>query len=491
MALEFDVWSDARIKDIHGTSDSSRDLATINGIEVTDYTLKDKVRNGNKPFKKVIAQQVEKVYPQVVSQHVDFIPNVYRTASAATKTAGGTLLHFDNPHGLSLGAKRLKLLATRDNVMQQVGIVSVPSTRDVVIDVAQLNGDKVFVYGEEVNDFRTVDYEGLTTLNISATQEIAKRLAKQQADLAALVADKDARTRRTARTTGEAARRACRTGESCRRHERDARPTGGAEAQCRAGPMARRRAAPLTMPIRATWAWLLLALVAAPAAAQITVPAGAALSLGGATLNAACADMNVAGLLAIGSGQLVGARDVVVAGGGTLDGGSGVVGLSRNFAQCGTFVAGTGAVHIGDGCATSTSTFTGTASFYGFSATTAARTVARLSGGSNPVGRARAQRDRHRGCAGHDPKQQRGRCRQSRARGRRLTNHRLRRCRRQPRDGTTDRPRTRCVLSLGQGQQQQRLVPVGRSHRVSERHRIQPVSHGYECARAVHGRQYR
>jgi Chaperone of endosialidase len=191
-ALEFDAYSDSRIKNIIGVSDSANDLNTINAFQVTDYTLKDKVRNGSKPFKKVIAQQVEKVYPQVVSQHVDFIPNVYRTASAVTKIAAGTLLHFDDAHGLSPGAKRLKLLTTGDHTMQQVGIVSIPSARDVVIDVAQLNGDKVFVYGEEVNDFRTVDYEGLTTLNISATQEIAKRLAKQQADLAALVVDKDA-----------------------------------------------------------------------------------------------------------------------------------------------------------------------------------------------------------------------------------------------------------------------------------------------------------
>ena len=80
MALEFDSQSDSRIKDIRGVSDSASDLDTINALQVTDYTLKDKVRNGNKPFKKVIAQQVEKVYPQVVSQHVDFIPNVYRIA---------------------------------------------------------------------------------------------------------------------------------------------------------------------------------------------------------------------------------------------------------------------------------------------------------------------------------------------------------------------------------------------------------------------------
>jgi Chaperone of endosialidase len=192
MAGEFDAFSDVRIKDVIGTSDSARDLATINALQVTDYTLKDKAKNGNKPFKKVIAQQVEKVYPQVVSQHPDFIPNVYRTASAVTKIAAGTLLHFENAHGLSPGAKRLKLLTSGENTMQQVGIVSIPSGRDVVTDALQLKGDKVFVYGEEVSDFRTIDYEGLATLNISATQEIAKRLAKQQADLAALVADKDA-----------------------------------------------------------------------------------------------------------------------------------------------------------------------------------------------------------------------------------------------------------------------------------------------------------
>jgi Protein of unknown function (DUF1566) len=127
------------------------------------------------------------------------------------------------------------------------------------------------------------------------------------------------------------------------------------------------------MRIRAIWAWLGLALtlVAAPATAQITVPAGTMVNLGGATLSAACADMNVAGLLAVGSGQLAGARAMVVAGGGTLDGGSGVVGLSGNFSQSGNFVAGTGAVQIVDGCATSASTFTGISSFYGFSIATA------------------------------------------------------------------------------------------------------------------------
>ena len=42
---------------------------------------------------------------------------------------------------------------------------------------------EVFVYGREVNNFHTVDYEALSTLNISATQELAKRLLNSENSL--------------------------------------------------------------------------------------------------------------------------------------------------------------------------------------------------------------------------------------------------------------------------------------------------------------------
>lgn len=76
--------------------------------------------------------------------------------------------------------------------MRRVNVVAIRSDQDVLVESSRLDGHQVFVYGEEVDDFRTVDYEGLTALNISATQELAKRLARQQADVAALVVDKDA-----------------------------------------------------------------------------------------------------------------------------------------------------------------------------------------------------------------------------------------------------------------------------------------------------------
>jgi hypothetical protein len=192
MASEFDAISDARVKDIIGTSDSTRDLDTINALQITDYTMKDKVKNGDKPFKKVIAQQVETVYPQVVSKHTDFIPNVYAVASGLKKLDNGYLLRFKNAHHLSKDAKRLKLLGQGDGSMRGYAILGIPSNNEVIIDATELSGDNVFVYGEQVDDFRTVNYEGLAALNISATQELSKQLKQQQTAMATLTQDKDA-----------------------------------------------------------------------------------------------------------------------------------------------------------------------------------------------------------------------------------------------------------------------------------------------------------
>ena len=187
IAEEFDARSDARIKNITGISNSANDLLTINALQITDYTLKDKVLNGNKPFKKIIAQEVEKVYPQVVSKHVDFIPNVYQLTNKIEKTGNGYLLTFSSKHNISKEAKKLRVLLSEGQSMEQFDIVIIPSDYQVVINATDLKTNKAFVYGEQVDDFRTVDYEGLTTLNISATQELTKLVKKQQVAIEALI----------------------------------------------------------------------------------------------------------------------------------------------------------------------------------------------------------------------------------------------------------------------------------------------------------------
>ncbi len=182
LATEFDASSDARIKDIGGVTDNEKDLRTLNEIEVTDYTMKDKLKNGNKPFKKVIAQQVEQVYPQVINKGVNYIPNVYQLTSRIEKTPNGYLLTFKNKHHISAGAKKLQLIG-KDSRKQEHDIIAIPSEYHVLVHSLSITDNQVFVYGEQVNDFRTVDYDGLTTLNISATQELSRLIKHQQEEI--------------------------------------------------------------------------------------------------------------------------------------------------------------------------------------------------------------------------------------------------------------------------------------------------------------------
>jgi hypothetical protein len=168
--------SDRRIKDIRGLSNGAEDLATLNSIEITDYTMKDKFRWGNTPFKKVIAQQVEQVYPQAVTWEKDFLPNIYSFANKVEKTDRGYLMTLDKclPASLNTGNIRLEV-QSKGRVV--ANLVEAPGEDQLLLKTeTDLTKGEVFVYGQEVSDFRTVDYDAISMLNVSATQELARRI---------------------------------------------------------------------------------------------------------------------------------------------------------------------------------------------------------------------------------------------------------------------------------------------------------------------------
>ena len=68
--------------------------------------MKAKAKFGNKAFKKVMAQEVETGYPQVVSKQTGYIRNVYHLTETITKTGKGYVLHFSQNHNISNHAKK-------------------------------------------------------------------------------------------------------------------------------------------------------------------------------------------------------------------------------------------------------------------------------------------------------------------------------------------------------------------------------------------------
>lgn len=162
--------SDERIKVIENFSDAEKDLETLLKIQITDYHYKDSVANGTSKHKKVIAQQVEKVFPQAVRKSESPIPDIFAEAAI---TNGWVQLATD----LTVGEK-VKLLTKQGEIQAAVTAVRADGFQ---VDTDVENGN-VFVYGRIVDDFRVVDYDAISMLNVSATQQLNHDLETMAAD---------------------------------------------------------------------------------------------------------------------------------------------------------------------------------------------------------------------------------------------------------------------------------------------------------------------
>ncbi|MEM6262037.1 MAG: tail fiber domain-containing protein [Bacteroidota bacterium] len=194
-AAAFVAHSDARIKDIQGLSNSETDLSTLMRIEVVDYTLKDTIAKGLTPYKKVVAQQVAEVYPQAVTNTLtEVIPDIYQRAELQE---GWIMLATD----LQVG-ERVKLITEQRSEVHEVLAVEADrfqvsllktGDRELLSEAkSRKAGKTVFVYGREVTDFHTVDYEAISMLNVSATKEQQHRIEALEAENTQLKAEVEA-----------------------------------------------------------------------------------------------------------------------------------------------------------------------------------------------------------------------------------------------------------------------------------------------------------
>ena len=182
-ASVFLAYSDRRIKcDLH-TSSPTNDLALIEKLQATNYRMVDP-EAGTEWKKGFIAQEVEKVIPQAVSRSTEFVPDIMAVASishfdAADKTLA---LMLSKDHALKVGDKvRLHV----DGRRLDLPVSAVPNAHEFVVQGCDKAPEKVLVYGKEVNDFRTVDYNRLYTTGLGAIQELSMRSEAQAKELAA------------------------------------------------------------------------------------------------------------------------------------------------------------------------------------------------------------------------------------------------------------------------------------------------------------------
>jgi hypothetical protein len=181
----YNIHSDARIKkDLH-LSNGDSDLRTLMGLEVTDYRHVDSLTKGKETVKGFIAQQVKKVFPEAVSQSAGFLPDLLAKPVSVSVSESQATLRLDKAHGMAAGS-RVRILLNKNAIDLPVLKVDDAYTFTVGEWTKENEGKDLLVYGKETPDFHTVDYDRIHTLNVSATQELARRVAQLEAENAAL-----------------------------------------------------------------------------------------------------------------------------------------------------------------------------------------------------------------------------------------------------------------------------------------------------------------
>ena len=205
-APNFIAYSDRRIKKDFHTSSGKGDLATLMQLEVTDYRHIDTLAKGSAEVKGFIAQQVEQIFPQAVTTGVNVIPDIFTKPAAIQVNGTEATLNMPVAHQLVTG-NRVRIMQDGGTQMEY----EVIHAEDNAFTVKGWNAEftqpeKVFVYGKEVNDFRTVDYDKIHNLNVSATQELARQLEQLRAENAELRSKYDSMLRASEAVNGRLAK---------------------------------------------------------------------------------------------------------------------------------------------------------------------------------------------------------------------------------------------------------------------------------------------
>ncbi len=202
----FISFSDRRIKKDFRASSGSEDLATLMQLEVTNYRHVDTLAKGSGEVKGFIAQQVETVFPQAVSARVDVIPDILSKPAAIQINGTEATLTMPVAHQLEAG-NRVRIMQDGGGQMEY-DVIGIKGNTFTVKDwnTAFTQPEKVFVYGREVNDFRSVDYDKIHNLNVSATQELARQVEQLRAENAELRSKYDSMLRASEAVNGRLAK---------------------------------------------------------------------------------------------------------------------------------------------------------------------------------------------------------------------------------------------------------------------------------------------
>ena len=178
-AGEFNAFSDNRIKkNITDINDISA-LNTLRLIQPKQYNYIDTLNKTSNPVFGFIAQQVSEVLDYSVNIITDYIPNIFQTAIISLSENNDIILSFNNSINYdSNGTGKVKLITENDKIIY-VTIKNKINNYSFSINET-LENIEYFIYGEEVNNYHSLNKDSIFTITTAAVQEIDRIVIEQK-----------------------------------------------------------------------------------------------------------------------------------------------------------------------------------------------------------------------------------------------------------------------------------------------------------------------
>ena len=177
------VTSDERVKQFIKPIDNELALQYIRSINPINYTLiDDKTQSNTFGFS---AQNVNSNIQNCVHKITDYIPNIYDNATIdetdhtilclINKSFNDISLCNDSPY--------IKVTISNKDTYKIINKI-IDDRRFSVTEPIDISGDNIFIYGQEVSDKLSVNYNSVFTILTSAVKEIDKELQETKKELA-------------------------------------------------------------------------------------------------------------------------------------------------------------------------------------------------------------------------------------------------------------------------------------------------------------------
>lgn len=179
--------SDERIKKNIVDADDAECLKVLRQLKPKKYQYKDEIKKGREPVWGFIAQEVRETLPYATQLRRECIPNIYELANVSDSRVI-TFINFDTSD-LESNAMVLKVFDKNDTE-HLVNITEVVDEHTIRVEedlsewtdtIEESEGEKIFVFGQQVDDFHFLKKDAIWTVATAALQEVDRQLQAEKA----------------------------------------------------------------------------------------------------------------------------------------------------------------------------------------------------------------------------------------------------------------------------------------------------------------------